>query len=78
MGYYFKTKVPLVRLISCLPESNKNLDQDFFIVSSEWHGGLHCPTRDKKLGGVFISLSKLSFPSRLALSRPPFFFFFLI
>ena len=25
-GYYFKTKVPTVRLISCLPETNKGMD----------------------------------------------------
>lgn len=61
-GYYFKTRVPLVRLISCLLESNKGLDQDFLIVSGEWHDGLHCPTRDGQLGGVFIGLSEPSFP----------------
>ena len=42
--YYIKTRVPGVRLISCLPESNKGMDQDFLIVSGEWHDGLHCPT----------------------------------
>lgn len=62
IGYYFKTRVPLVRLISCLLESNKGLDQDFLIVSGEWHDGLHCPTRDGQLGGVFIGLSEPSFP----------------
>ena len=51
--YYLKTKVPSVKLISCLPESNKGLDQDFLIVSGEWHDGLHCPTWDGQLGGVF-------------------------
>ena len=30
MGYYLKTRVPKVRLISCLPEYNKGMDQDFF------------------------------------------------
>ena len=34
-GYYLKTRVPIVRLISCLPETNKGMDQDFFIVSGE-------------------------------------------
>ena len=51
--YYLKTRVSLVRLISCLPESNKSLDQDFLIASGEWNDGLHCPMRDRKLGGVF-------------------------
>ena len=51
-GYYLKTRVPEVRLISCLPETNKGMDQDFLIVSGEWHNGLHCPTREGKLGGI--------------------------
>ena len=51
--YYLKTRVPSVRLISCLSESNKGLDQDFLIVSSEWHDGLHCLTRDEQPSGVF-------------------------
>uniref|UniRef100_A0A7N2N1U0 Uncharacterized protein n=1 Tax=Quercus lobata TaxID=97700 RepID=A0A7N2N1U0_QUELO len=40
--------VPSAKPISCLPESNKGLDQDFLIVSGEWHDGLHCPIRDDK------------------------------
>jgi len=53
IGYYLKTKVPSVRLILCLPKSNKGLDQDFLIVSGEWHDGLHYPTLDGKPSGVF-------------------------
>ena len=53
MGYYLKTRVPKVRLISCLSKSNKCMNQDFLIVSGEWHDGLHCLTRDGQLGGVF-------------------------
>ena len=45
MGYYFRCRVPFVRLISCIPESNKGMDKDFLIISSELHGGLHCPTQ---------------------------------
>ena len=47
-----KTRVPEVRLISCLLDINKGMDKDLLIVSSEWHDGLHCPTRGKKPGGV--------------------------
>ena len=32
-GYYLKTKVPVVRLILCLPESNKGMDKDYLIIS---------------------------------------------
>lgn len=51
-GYYFKIRVPAVRLISCLPETNKGMDEDFLIVLGEWHDGLHRLTKDGTLGGV--------------------------
>ena len=51
-GYYLKTRVLVVRLISCLPETNKGMDEDFLIVSREWHDGLHCPTQDGTSGGM--------------------------
>ena len=34
-GYYLNTREPPVRLISCLPESNKVMNKDFLIVSGE-------------------------------------------
>ena len=51
-GYYLKSRYPEVRLIQCLPDSNKGLKKDFLIVLGEWHDGLPCPTREGKLGGV--------------------------
>ena len=51
-GYYLKSRYPEVRLIQCLPDSNKGLKKDFLIVSGEWNDGLPCPTREGKLGGV--------------------------
>ena len=45
-GFYLKTRVPAIRLISCLPEMDKGMDEDFLIVSGEWHDGLHCLTKD--------------------------------
>ena len=53
IGYYLKTRVPSIGLISCLPESNKGLDQDFLIVLGEWHDDLHCLTQDRQPSGVF-------------------------
>jgi len=53
-GYYFKTKVPAVRLISCLPETNKGIDDDYLIVSEDWHDGLHCPIKDGEPGLVIV------------------------
>ena len=43
-GYYLKLRYPEVRLIQCLPTSNKNLKEDFLIFSGEWHDGLPFPT----------------------------------
>ena len=51
--YYLKTRVPTIRLISCLPESTKGMDKDFLIVSWEWHDGLHCPTWGGTPGRAF-------------------------
>lgn len=43
-GYYLKTRVLAVRLISCLPETNKGIDEDFLIILGEWDDELHCLT----------------------------------
>ena len=61
-GYYFKTRALSVRMISYLPESNKDIDKDFLIVVGEWHDNLHCPTRDGEPDGMFIGPSKLFYP----------------
>ena len=46
------TRFPAFRLISCLPETNKGMNEDFLIVLGEGHDGLLYPTKDVKLGGV--------------------------
>ena len=51
-GYYLKSWSDKVRLISCLPKSNKGLKVDYLVVSEEWHDGLHCPVRVGTLGRV--------------------------
>ena len=51
-GYYLKTRVPAIRLISYLLEMNKGMDEDFLIISGEWHDKLHYPTQDGTLGGM--------------------------
>lgn len=51
-GYYYKCRVLAVRLIFCIPESNKGMDEDFLVVSSEWHDGLHYSTHDGELSRV--------------------------
>ena len=51
-GFYLKSRSPVVKLISCLPKSNKGMEDDYLIASGEWHDGLHCPTQERKPGGI--------------------------
>ena len=53
-GYYLKSRYPVVRLIQCLPTSNKNLKEDFLIFSGEWHDGLPCPVEEGVPGGKVV------------------------
>ena len=55
-NYYIECRVPSIRLISCMPESNKGMDEDFLIVSGDWHDGLHCPTQEGEPGRVPINI----------------------
>ena len=50
--YYLKSRSDEVRLISCLPKSNKGLKDNLLIVSRAWHDGLHCPVRAGTPGGA--------------------------
>ena len=43
-GFYLKSRSAVVRLISCLPKSNKGMKEYYFIASGPWHDGLPCPT----------------------------------
>ena len=56
-GYYLKTRELAVRLISCLPKSNKSMNKDYLIVLGEWHDNLHYPTKEGTPGGFFRSRS---------------------
>ena len=50
-GYYLKSRHSEVRLIQCLPVSNKGLKEDFLIFSVRWHDGLPCPVKEGEPGG---------------------------
>ena len=45
-GYYLKSRYPEIRLIQCLPISNKGLKDDFLVFSGQWHDGLPCPVKE--------------------------------
>ena len=51
-GYYLKYRSDVVRLISCLPKSNKGMKDDYIIVSGEWSDSPHCPTQAGDPGGI--------------------------
>ena len=50
--YYLKSRFNEVRLISCLPKSNKGLKDDLLIVSGPWHDGSHCSVKAGTPGGA--------------------------
>ena len=52
VGFYLKSRSTIVRMVSCLPKSNKGMKDDYVIESREWHDGLHCPPREGEPGGV--------------------------
>ena len=52
LGYYLKSRSSIVRLVSCLPKSNKGMKDDYLIASGKWHDGLYYPTQEGELGEV--------------------------
>ena len=58
-GYYLKSRHSEVRLIQCLPVSNKGLKEDFLIFSGRWHDGLPCPVKEGEPGGKLTVSSNI-------------------
>ena len=50
-GYYLKSRHSEVRLIQCLPLSNKGLKEDFLIFSGQCHDGLPYLVKEGEPGG---------------------------
>ena len=51
-GFYLKSRSDIIRLISCLPKSNKGMKDDYLIASGAWHDGLHYLTQPGEPGGI--------------------------
>ena len=51
-GFYLKSRFDAIKLISCLPKSNKGMKDDYLIISGSWHDGLPCPTQLGEPGRV--------------------------
>ena len=50
-GFYVKIRHGKVRLISSLPDFDKETEGDYLIVLGNWYpSGIHCPTRASKAG----------------------------
>ena len=50
-NYYLKTRDARVRLISCLPDSNRNSAGEFVRVHGNWFAGeIHCPLTRREVG----------------------------
>ena len=52
VGFYLKSRSDVVRMISCLPKSNKGMKDDYLIASGPWHDGLPCPTQLGEPSGI--------------------------
>jgi len=60
-NYYLKTRDMEVRLISCLPDSNRNSTGEFFRVSDNWLANeLLCPFLPRDVGQYREPLFALS------------------
>ena len=53
--YYLKSRHSEVRLIQCLPISNKGLKDDFLIFSGQWHDSLTCLVKEGTPGGGLMA-----------------------
>ena len=51
-GFYLKSRSDIVRLVSCLPKSNKGMKDDYLIASGAWHNGLPCPIWEGEPSGI--------------------------
>ena len=80
-GYYLKSRNPTVRLIQCLPISNKGLKDDFLIFSGQWRDGLPCPIKKGTPGGrpiakcYIVTCTVLLFPLLFAITEVYFSWF---
>ena len=52
VGFYLKSRSEVVKLILCLPKSNKGMKDDYLIASGSWHDGLSYPTQLREPGGT--------------------------
>ena len=51
-GYYLKPRSDIVRLVSCLPKSNKGMKDNYLIASRAWHDGLPYTVWEGESGGI--------------------------
>ena len=79
-GYYLKSRSKDVRLIFCLPKSNKGMKDDYLIALGEWRSLLSNSGRRSKCGTFRISPFGRGFNllALFLLLGTSFFIFFLV
>ena len=50
--FHLKSRSNTIRMVSCLPKSNKGLKDNYLIASEEWHDRFHCPNQEGEPGRV--------------------------
>ena len=50
--FHLKSRSDTIRMVSCLPKSNKGLKDNYLIASEEWHDRFHCPNQEGEPGRV--------------------------
>ena len=73
LGYYLQTRNTMVRLISYLPDSNRNSAREYVKVSNNWLNGELTSTSSRQIGQYFLFL----IPKHSQIV-PPFLFFVLL
>ena len=73
LGYYLQTRNTMVRLISYLPDSNRNSAREYVRVSNNWLNGELTSTSSRQIGQYFL----FSIPKHSQIV-PPFLFFVLL
>ena len=50
--FHLKSRSNTIRMVSCLPKSNKGLKDNYLIASEEWYDRFHCPNQEGEPGRV--------------------------
>ena len=77
-GFYLKSRSDIVRLVSCLPKSNKGMKDDYLIALGVWHDGFPCSSEKESQVGylrvrLFSKRSRFFDPDHVTISLSSYF-----